>query len=121
MMTALFIIQPSSFEYQLIEFHQPLAAANQLRCNNRSSREAFAAAGAMGDLDQVVGRVEEERVQAELAPDARRRDRRVELPGASALDFVRDANRRAARRVLLLRVVPLFHAGGVLRKPREQL
>src|SRR5438309_11326610 len=109
-------VHRSSFivPYQLIERHQAFAAANQLRCNNRSAGESFASARAMRDLDQVIRRVEEERVQSELAADARCSDWRIELASASALDFIRDADRGAARSIFLLRVVPLFHACRVL-------
>src|SRR6185369_7456574 len=53
--------------------------------------------------------------------DTRGGDRRIELAAAPLAHFVRDADRRAARRVFLLRVMPLFHARRVLRKACEEL
>src|ERR1700737_1785614 len=75
----------------------------------------------MGDLDQVIGGIEKKCVQAELAPDARGEDRRLELAPASALHLGGDAQRRPARSILLFRVVTLLDSGGVLRKLPEQL
>src|SRR5882672_7771079 len=108
----LFILPPSSFilgKRQLVESKESLTATQQRRCHDRAAGEAFAAAGAMRDLDQVVGRVEEECVQAELAADARRDDGRVELAVAARLERAGDANRRASRRIFFLRVMALFH------------
>src|SRR5260221_11677709 len=75
----------------------------------------------MRDLDQIISRIEKEWVQPELGADARRRDRRIELPAAAGFHFTRNLERRAARGVLLLRVVALFHPARVLRKTCEQL
>src|SRR5947207_13978517 len=99
----------SSLHHQFIEAEESFASADQFRCEHRALGEAFASAGAMRDLDQALGRVEVERVQAELRADARRGDRRIELAAAPFAYFVRDAQRRAARRVFFLRVMPLFH------------
>src|SRR6478609_792228 len=60
-------------------------------------------------------------MQSEFAADPRGDDRRIELTAASLLHFARDAKCGSARRILLLRVVALFHTGSVLRKSREHL
>src|SRR5689334_3538800 len=75
----------------------------------------------MRDLDQIVGRIEEQRVQAELRADARGDDGRIEPAAAPFLRLRGDLQRRAARRVLLLRVVALLDARGVLREARDQI
>src|SRR5260221_7907700 len=112
--------RPSSHR-QLIKPEQPLLAPHELRCKDRSPREAVTAAGAVGDLDEVVGGVEEERVQSELAADARGGDGRLELPAAAGNHLGGDLQRRAARCVLLLRVVAFLEPRRILREAREEL
>src|SRR5258708_5121482 len=75
----------------------------------------------MRDLDEVVGGIEEECVQTELATNARGHDGRGDPAFAAALHLAGDLQRRAARCVLLLGVVALLHPGRVLREPREEL
>src|SRR5260221_730086 len=94
---------------------RPFARLTQISTTRRCS------SGAMRDLDQIIGRIEKERVQPKLGADARRRDRRIELSAAAGFHFACDLERRAARGVLLLRVVALFYPARVLRKAREQL
>ena len=78
------------------------AADDLLGGDHRAARESLAVARPMRDLDEVVGRVEEERVEADLRADARRRDLRVERAVASLAHFLRETERGTARRVLLL-------------------
>src|SRR5258708_39593834 len=75
----------------------------------------------MRDLDQVVGRVEEERVQTELGTGAGGNDGRIEFAVTPGLDRGRDAQCRSARRIFFLRVMALFHPRLILRESRNEL
>src|SRR5258708_1338996 len=113
---------PSSFvKRKFVEAKESFAATQQCRCHDRAAGEPFAAAGAMRDLDQVVGRIEEERVQTEFAAGARRDNGRIEPAVAACLDCSRNAQRRTARCIFFLRVMALFHPSLVLRKSRDEL
>src|SRR5436309_5345646 len=75
----------------------------------------------MRDLDQVVGRIEKQRVQTELRTDTRGDDGRRQLAAAPLLRLRGDLQRCPAGRVFLLGVVALLDSRGVLREARSQL
>src|SRR5947209_4856602 len=75
----------------------------------------------MRELDEVVRRIEKQRVQAELGADPRGDDRRIDPTATPLLHRRRDLDRRTARRVFLLRVMALLDPGLVLREAGDEL